>query len=306
MGDDLLRSALEGLRSNRDEDRLNAARELLHHVGRTPLDLDQQVREAFARETVPWIKGALAEVIAADAGATWDESIVIPAPSWSADLEGLDPETAREVINRSTRRVLHEVAAVVGRAKLAAAADLDSAYDDSDTAKQLNFLSDVCAGLRTLSAATQAPDLKEFDLAGELGGIAAAVEAEWICPVHANGPAPFIVRADRELLGVAVRNILVNALEATLAIGPAESARAIVVTWGVSSGGFHVTVIDRGAGPPRFLAAVRTAGVSTKPGHAGYGLATASDAMSSMGGSVHLRRNDQGGATVVLAWPEAP
>src|SRR5207249_1771840 len=149
-------------------------------------------------------------------------------------------------------------------------------------------------GLRTLSAATQAPDPTEFDLASELAEIATAIAAEWLCPIHVNGPAPFIVTSDRSLLSVALRNILVNAIEATLAVGAAEEARAVVVTWGVSSDGFHVTVIDRGPGPPRFLAAVQKAGVSTKQGHAGYGLATASEAMNSLGGSVHVRRNDRG------------
>jgi signal transduction histidine kinase len=304
MTDDVVRRALDGLRSERDDDRLNSARELLRHVGTASVDLDQPVREALARETVPWIKGALAEILAAQADATWEEGVAIPAPSWNADLEGLDAETAREVINRSTRRVLHEVAGVVGRAKLAAAADLGTEYEGSETAKQLEFLSNVCAGLRTLSAATQASDPAEFDLAGELDQLAAAVAAEWLCPIHVSGPAPFIVTSDRALLSVAVRNILVNAIEATLAVGAAEDARAVVVTWGVSASGFHITVIDRGAGPPRFLAAIQTAGVSTKPGHAGYGLATASEAMHSLGGSVHLRRNDRGGATVVLACRE--
>jgi signal transduction histidine kinase len=304
MADDLVRHALNGLRSEREEERLDSARELLENVDATPVDLDQPVREAFARETVPWIKGVLAEILAAVKGERWEDGVAIPAPSWNADLEGLDAETAREVINRSTRRVLHEVAAVVGRAKLAAAADLADGYEGSETARQLSFLSDVCAGLRTLSAATQAPDLREFDLASELAEIAEAIAAEWICPIHVNGSAPFILTCDRALLSVAVRNILVNAIEATLAVGPAEEARAVVVTWGISAAGFHVTVIDRGAGPPRFLAAVQKAGVSTKPGHAGYGLATASEAMSSLGGSVHVRRNDRGGATIVLGWPD--
>jgi signal transduction histidine kinase len=305
MADDRVRQALEGLGSVGDDDRLNAARELLRYVGETTIDLDQAVRKAFARETVPWVKGALAEIIAADEDVSWGDGVAIPAPSWDADLESLEPDAAREVVNRSTKRVLHEVAGVVGRAKLAALADLGDAYEGSETARQLDFLSDVCAGLRTLSAATQAPEPTEFDLANELGDVATAVAAESLCPIHVNGPAPFIVMSDRGLLRVAVTNILVNAIEATLAIGAADEARAVVVTWGVSPDGFHVTVIDRGPGPPRFLAAVQKAGVSTKAGHPGYGLATASEAMKSLGGSVHVRRNDRGGATVVLAWTEA-
>jgi signal transduction histidine kinase len=302
MADDLVRQALEGLSSERDAQRLDAARELLRQVGSTSIDFDQPVRDALARETVPWIKGALAEILTADRASPWDEGIAVPAPTWDADLEGLDPDTAREVINRSTRRVLHEVTGVVGRARLAAAADLADSYQGSETAKQLQFLTDVCAGLRTLTAGTQTPEPTEFDLAGELAEIADSMIRELLCPIHVNGAAPFIVTSDRTLLRVAVQNILLNAVEATLAVGAADDARAVVLTWGVSANGFHITVIDRGAGPPRFLAAVRKPGFSTKPGHPGYGLATASEAMSSIAGSVSLRRNDRGGTTVVLAW----
>jgi sensor histidine kinase regulating citrate/malate metabolism len=63
-------------------------------------------------------------------------------------------------------------------------------------------------------------------------------------------------------------------------------------------------VIDRGPGPPHFLAALRNAGVSTKEGHPGYGLATASEAMRSLRGAVEIQRNDRGGATVVLSWKD--
>ena len=86
--------------------------------------------------------------------------------------------------------------------------------------------------------------------------------------------------------------------------GAADPARSIVLTWGISAEGIHVTVIDRGPGPPQLLGRVHSAGVSTKEGHPGFGLATASEALRSLGGSVEIQRNDRGGATVVLTWKD--
>ena len=192
--------------------------------------------------------------------------VEVPAPVWDAELEGLDPDVARQLINLSTRRVLHEVSSVVGRARLAAMGDLADEYADSETGRQLEFLSDVCTGLRTISAATQAPELLEFELAGELTQLGQALADERLCPVRCNGPNMFMVKSDRGMVRLAVQNIVVNAIEATLSIGPADEDRAVILTWGASALGFHVTVIDRGPGPPRFLAAIKNAGVSTKPG----------------------------------------
>lgn len=182
--------------------------------------------------------------------------------------------------------------------------DLGDEYSDSETGRELEFLSEVCSGLRTISAATQAPEILEFDLAAELTQLGRALAAERLCPVRCNGPNMFTVKSDRGMVKLAVQNIVVNAIEATLSIGPAQEDRAVILTWGSSASGFHVTVIDRGPGPPRFLAAIKNAGVSTKAGHPGYGLATASEALRSVGGTVRIRRNDRGGTTVVLAWKE--
>jgi signal transduction histidine kinase len=294
---------IDRLKSDREAERLSAAREVLERDTVAP-EIDQAVREAVARETVPWVRGVLAEIVAVTDGADWNAGIEVPAPSWDTELDGLEPDVARQLIHTSTRRVLHEVAGAVGRAKLAASGELGHDYPGSDTARELDFLSDVCGALRALSAATHTPELVEFDLADELSKLGQIVADERLCPIQCNGPGPFIVHSDRGLVRLAVQNILVNAVEATLSIGAASDDRAVVLTWGVSARGFHVSVIDRGPGPPRFLAAIRKAGVSTKEGHPGYGLATTTEALRSVGGTVHIRRNDRGGATVVLSWTE--
>ncbi len=303
MSDERLEEALGNLTASGETDRLAAAREILDVMTELSPRIDKAAREALARESVPWVRGALVSILA-QGGPELEEGVVVPAPTWDAALDELDVDLAHQVLSMSTKRVLHEVAAVVGRAKLAAGVELGDAYSGSQTARQLEFLSEVCAGLRTLTAATQSPTLLEFDLSQELEELSRSVAEQWLFPITANGPTPFIITSDRNLLILAVSNILVNAVEATLSVGPAEEARAIVLTWGSSPGGFHTTVIDRGPGPPGFFGALRNAGVSTKEGHPGFGLATASEAMRSLGGAVQIQRNERGGATVVLSWRE--
>lgn len=301
--DERLRQAVERLRVPTENERLSAARTIFDLTTDLSPEIDQAVREAIAVESVPWVRGALAEILARG-GPELEAGVVVPAPRWDHQLEELNADVARRVVNMSTKRVLHEVAAVVGRARLAARSELSDAYSASETARQLEFLSDVCTGLRRLAEATQDATFVEFDLSQELEELARSVSEEFLCPIIASGPGPFMISSDRGLLRLAVRNILVNAVEATLLVGPADESRSIVLSWGSSPGGFHATVIDRGPGPPRFLAALRSAGVSTKLGHPGYGLATASEALRSLGGEVRIQRNDRGGASVVLSWKD--
>jgi signal transduction histidine kinase len=303
MSDERLEQALNDLVATTETARLTAARAILDLMGELSPRIDAGVREALARESVPWVRAVMLQILA-KSGPALETGILVSAPSWDEQLNSVDMDVARQVVNMSTTRVLHEVSAVVGRAKLAARAELSGDYRGSETVRQLEFLSEVCAGLRTLASATQSPTLAEFDLSQELGELARAVSEERICPILASGPAPYIVVSDRGLLCLAVRNILLNAVEATVSVGPADESRAIVLTWGSSPGGSHATVIDRGPGPPQFLVATRSAGVSTKEGHPGYGLATASEAMRSLRGAVKIQRNDRGGATVVLSWAD--
>jgi signal transduction histidine kinase len=298
-----LEAALAQLVDPSETIRLAGARAVRDLSPQLTADVERTVSEAMARESVPWVRGALAEILASG-GNPLAEGVVIPAPSWDEQLQDLDPDVSRRLINTSTRRVLHEVAAVVGRIKLAAGRELSDGYLGSDTRRELEFLSDVCAGLRTLSVATQAPSPTEFDLSSALDELATSVRDEMLCPVIANGPAPFITVSDRALLVLAARNILINAVEATLSVGPVDEGRPVVLTWGSSANGTHATVIDRGPGPPAFLAGLGRAGVSTKVGHPGYGLATASEALRSLGGEVQIQRNERAGTTVILAWPE--
>lgn len=295
--------ALEKLKGATESIRLEGARGILEHGDDLSVEAEEAVRNALAVETVPWVRGVLNQILALDQPEL-EQGVYIDAPRWDERLESVDADVARQAINLSTRRVLHEVAAVVGRARLAAGSDLGDDYLGSETESQLRFLSDVCAGLRRLATATQAPSRTEFDLSQELRALADSVGANFAVPVYVDGPSPFVVVTDKALLNLAAQNILVNAIEATYLLGSQATSRPVMVTWGSSASGAHVSIIDRGPGPGRFLVNVGRAGVSTKEGHPGYGLATASEAMRSLEGTVRIERNDMGGATVVLTWRE--
>jgi len=302
--DDELRRALDDLKAEPESIRLSAARLLQQRASDLSREAEREVREAFAVEPVPWVRGALAQTLAADAPPL-ETGVTIPAPRWDEQVEGAKPEVARRAINISTRRVLHEVSAVVGRSQVAAGIDLGDDYPGSETYKQLTYLSELCEGLDTLANATVNPKLDEFDLRALLLELAARIERDFIASIKVEGPKDFMVIADKALLGLAIRNLLVNAAEATESLNAADD-RVVLVTWGVSAeGSVHISVIDRGPGPASFLASTTRAGVSTKVGHSGYGLATSSEAMRGLGGEVRISRNDRGGATVVVIWPGA-
>jgi signal transduction histidine kinase len=290
------------LRSKSGPARAGAARAILGVGGELPAALDVEVREALTSEDLPWVRGLLLEILEAGSPA-FAEGVVVPAPSWDQPFEGVPPELARQTLNTSARRVLHEVSAIVGRLDLAARDELGTGFGGSETARELAFLQAVCKGLRTLASATEAPTLTEFDLGDRLSEVAQTITQNYVCPVLAAGPAPFTVTTDWALLSLAVNNVLVNAAEATLLTGPTDG-RAVRLNWGSSAAGIHATIIDRGPGPPSFLAKQPKTRVSTKEGHPGYGLATASEAIHSLGGDVLVQRNDLGGTTVILSWPD--
>jgi signal transduction histidine kinase len=290
------------LRSKSGPTRAKAARGLLAIASEVPAAVDLEVREALNREELPWVRGVLLEVLEKGTPA-FGEGVLVPAPSWDREVEGVPAELVRQTLNTSARRVLHEVSAVVGRVDVSAREEMAEEYGGSETARELAFLRAICKGLRTLASATENPSMAEFDLRDQLTELADGITQDLVCPVLSAGPAPFTVTTDWSLLSLAVRNVLVNAAEATLLSGSVDG-REVRLTWGTSANGIHVTVIDRGPGPPSFLARPTRTRVSTKEGHPGYGLSTASEAMHSLDGDVLIQRNDAGGTTVILSWPE--
>jgi signal transduction histidine kinase len=199
------------------------------------------------------------------------------------------------------RQVLHELASPLGLAHAALARE---PADIEEAMRQLGRMRHIAAALRSLIGASGVVQASEFDFAPHLSAFEVSPPVE--CPdglVAAQGPRPFPVRGDRDLLELAVQPLVVNAIEAVLGIGGDPPARGVIVSWGPDRQGCYVAVIDEGPGPPARLEELIALGASDKPGHIGFGLETARTAIASMDGKLTLERNRRGGATAILRWP---
>lgn len=281
-----LKTALSGSES----ERLFAARQLRVEP---QASLVEELKQARAREKVRWIRTALDEAITACKG------VQTPTPSTVSE-EDLDARQAYED-GRSDglRQALHELSPIVGLARSASEEE-----DSEEVSRQLNRLRAVCAGLRGFVHASSPRQFGEFDLSDVPLSLAASPPID--CPkgvVTAQGASPLMVRGDRDLLELALRPVVINAIEAVGSLGE-PAANAVTISWGLEQDSCWIVVIDHGPGIDARLDLL-SAGLTTKPGHIGFGLATAKAAMDSLDGLIEIRANEHGGATVLLEWQGA-
>jgi signal transduction histidine kinase len=92
-----------------------------------------------------------------------------------------------------------------------------------------------------------------------------------------DGPETLQVMTDPDLLTLALRNGIRNALEASL-----EASDPVVVSWDQSSVEFWVAVLDFGIGLPPEGKALFDIGSTTKPQHLGIGLAIVEQVASTL------------------------
>jgi len=281
-----LKTALSGSES----ERLFAARQLRVEP---EASLVEDLKQARAREKVRWIRTALDEAITACKG------VQTPTPSTVSE-EDLDARQAYED-GRSDglRQALHELSPIVGLARSASEED-----DFEEVSRQLNRLRAVCAGLRGFVHASSPRQFAEFDLSDV--PLSLAVSPPIDCPkgvVTAQGASPLMVRGDRDLLELALRPVVINAIEAVCSLGE-PAANAVTISWGLEQDTCWIVVIDHGPGADTRLDLL-AASLTTKPGHIGFGLATAKAAMDSLDGLIEIKANEHGGATVLLEWQGA-
>jgi signal transduction histidine kinase len=282
-----------------EEERLRIARELRRHPR---LEAAAPLKAALAREHVRWVRVALQEAIYECEGAA--------NASGSTSARSADDETeASEDIRQAyadgrrdgLRQALHEIAPLLGLARVAAESDLD---EQSHVRTQLERMRAVTGALRELVSASAVPERRDFDLAELLTALRLSPPVP--CPDGVIGTrgdySPFVISGDRDLLELAVRPLLTNAIEAVLSVAPAPPARSVMLSYGTEQAAYYIAIID--AGPGLAAGAEPLApGVSTKKGHFGLGLETAQTAIESLGGSLALEANRQGGATAILRWP---
>jgi signal transduction histidine kinase len=281
-----------------DEERLAAARDLVRNP--RPVALGP-LTKALKRERVSWVRTALEEAIER-CQALGETPGLETEESSRPDEDDLDRLQAYADGRREgMRQVLHELASPLGLAHAALARE---PADIEEAMRQLGRMRHIAAALRSLIGASGVVQASEFDFAPHLSAFEVSPPVE--CPdglVAAQGPRPFPVRGDRDLLELAVQPLVVNAIEAVLGIGGDPPARGVIVSWGPDRQGCYVAVIDEGPGPPARLEELIALGASDKPGHIGFGLETARTAIASMDGKLTLERNRRGGATAILRCP---
>ena len=159
--------------------------------------------------------------------------------------------------------------------------------------------------LRQLVNASAVPERRPFNLAELLTEMQVSPPAP--CPegvVGTRGDSPFMISGDRDLLELAVRPLLTNAIEAVLSVEPAPPTRSVMLSYGIEQDAYYIAIIDAGPGLAEGAKPL-VPGVSTKDGHFGLGLETARTAIESLGGTLVLEGNRQGGATAILRWPKS-
>ncbi|MBW3533682.1 MAG: HAMP domain-containing histidine kinase [Gemmatimonadetes bacterium] len=246
-----------------------------------------------------------------------------PRPSSAGELEQLrgalrtmaaDLETGRRreveaarlrTWTEMARRLAHEIKNPLTPMRMAAAGLArreDPAVSGAAAVlmEEIDRLDDMARGFAQLGGMPQGPP-SEVDLEE----LARSVAATWrdapvAVSVRSEGPVPRVL-GHYELLARAVRNLVVNAVEAQQGTGEVE------VVVGADGDGGKVSVLDRGPGVPEELRQeVWMPHVTTKSRGTGLGLALVRQAATAHGGRAEVEARPGGGSRFTLALPAEP
>jgi signal transduction histidine kinase len=278
-------------------ERLEAARHLAEHADSKQIGL---IEGAIAVETVAWVTSALKRAL----------QRARPTNSTARNLERQElsaEQTAQiyaEALKTKANQIIHEIQPILGTIRLSAESEMVN-FDSSDTKRGLERMEALVAGLGRLSQAAGAPKLEDFALDQCIFAWIADEVIEMPIGVLRAGPQDTVVEGDKGLVYLAFVNGLRNAIEATLAL-PVEdgSYPDVTVNWGATDIDAWVAIVDAGIGFRGSLSRALEIGSTTKAGHLGMGLATAHQAITSLGGSIRLIPGAQG-MRFEMRWPKA-
>lgn len=278
-------------------ERLEAARHLAEHADDKQVQL---IENALAVETVAWVTSALKRALQR-ARPTGE------APAMQERSELSPDQTAQiysDALETTAKQIIHEIEPILGTLRLSAEAEI-AEFDKSDTKRGLERMEALVAGLARLRQAASAPKVEEFALDQCVFAWVAEEATQKPVSILRAGPQETIVDGDKGLVALAFVNGLRNAIDATLTL-PVENERypEITVNWGVTDIDIWIAIVDGGIGFRGNLARAFEIGSTTKAGHLGMGLATAQQAMTSLGGSVRLIPGERG-VRFEMRWPKA-
>ncbi|MCJ7998009.1 HAMP domain-containing histidine kinase [Rhizobium cremeum] len=293
MGNELARK----LGSADPRERLEAARHLAEHADAKQIVL---IEDAIAVETVAWVTSALKRALQrarpTDSAAPSPERVEL-----SADQTA---QIYSDALETTAKQIIHEIEPILGAIRLSAETEVAN-FDGSDTKRGLDRMEALVAGLARLRQAASAPKLEDFALDQCIFAWIAEEVSQKPIGVLRAGPQDTVVEGDKGLVCLAFMNGLRNAIEATLALSVENgSYPEITVNWGATDIDVWVAIVDAGVGFRGSLSRALEIGSTTKAGHLGMGLATAQQAMTSLGGSIRLIPGDRG-VRFEMRWPKA-
>jgi nitrogen fixation/metabolism regulation signal transduction histidine kinase len=287
-------AALGLLTTGNMRERLAAARQLQTTASR----LDVGVLTAAARrERVPRIRVVLMDTIAR----LGSKSDVVTA---STDLSTAARETAADTLRNTTQMVVHEIRKLLPPLTHAAEREIP-VFSTSRTREYISRLDQLIDAVDRLGKAATPPVITDFDLAALIQAVAITEANGSDVSIEQIGPSPCLVRADHELLRLAIGNAIRNAVEATESV-PDPNGNSVVVSWDISDTEYWIVVLDRGIGLPEGGDRAFEIGVTSKSKHDGIGLAIARQAIESLDGSIELSPREPGGTACEIAWPVLP
>ena len=198
------------------------------------------------------------------------------------------------------RQLLHEISSPVGLVAISAEREIEN-FEHSKTKHHLENLRRVFDAIEQLKIASSVPKPTVFDLALLLSSIVEAEVGERLADISLYGVKPFLINSDPALVGLAASNGVRNAIDAILSSGGTQTHQ-IIVTWGDTDIDYWVVVLDHGIGIVGPVEAAFEIGKTTKPGHSGFGLAIARQAIETLGGSCSLQPAAQGGTRFEIRW----
>lgn len=285
------------LRSSDPRERLEAARYLAENADAKQTGL---IEGALSVETVAWVTSALKRALQRS------RPVDSVAPSMErSDLSvGQTAQIYSEALETTAKQIIHEIEPILGALSLSAESEIEN-FAGSDTERGLGRLEALVAGLARLRQAASAPKIQDFALDECILSWVAEEAGQKPIDVLRAGPQEAVVEGDKGLVYLAFINGLRNAIDATLAL-PVEDGHypVITVNWNATDIDVWVAIVDAGVGFRGSLSRAFEIGSTTKSGHLGMGLATAQQAMTSLGGSVRLIPVERG-VRFEMRWPKA-
>lgn len=277
-------------------ERLDAARHLAEHADTKQIGL---IEGALGVETVAWVTSALKRAL--------QRARPTDSASGPERVELSADQTAQiysDALETTAKQIIHEIEPILGALRLSAETEMAN-FDGSDTKRGLEKMEALVAGLARLRQAASAPRLEDFALDQCIFAWIAEEVGQKPVGILRAGPQETVVEGDKGLVCLAFVNGLRNAIDATLAL-PLEGERypEITVSWGATDIDIWVSIVDAGVGFRGSLSRAFEIGSTTKAGHLGMGLATAQQAMTSLGGSVRLIPGERG-VRFEMRWPKA-